>query len=422
MKKGKAVFFHPWCENSILYGPGYNPPAAMLQLNQDLSLLPVYFCNIQDALLLETPPSHYWKKQFEQLSFEFATFLQIQHLFKNCAAFSIEKIQTIDDYKPLPWGWSPHSCKVFKDHIKKGLNTTVPLWFEKQFSTKLFSELNGNTKPSITGVPCTTLEQVQQVVLYFKKLGYEKVLLKANLGASGQNQYLHDSIDTLPVSWISNQLDHQFCLIVEPYLDVILDFSIQLDVESPSEIHYKGMTLFKNLSNRQFSESWIGDIKRMPVSSDVLENLLEINRQFETLNHPLFELLKKYLVFHPHQGPLGIDMFLYQALGKTEFNVKEIVEINPRMTMGRISLGLQKIIADNQVGVWKTVKTKVSPSEIYSRTNDAATFGLKTSMGRIKNGIFWVNDPDNAVSVASIMAVGESIENCRKLLDDYLKS
>ena len=92
-------------------------------------------------------------------------------------------------------------------------------------------------------------------------------------------------------------------------------------------------------------------------------------------------------------GPLGVDAMVYrEADGRLA--LKHVVELNVRMTMGRVALELLKKSAPNRGGRLRILrKAKVA---------DLAEF----TGGTLRSGAVILNDPANAREFLAVWEVG----------------
>jgi hypothetical protein len=80
------------------------------------------------------------------------------------------------------------------------------------------------------------------------------------------------------------------------------------------------------------------------------------------LYEDLLALLETELRRADYLGPVGIDAFLYRVPGGT-VRLKPLVEINPRYTMGRLTLELMKQACPGSHGLFRLVNRAVAQAE-----------------------------------------------------------
>jgi len=101
-------------------------------------------------------------------------------------------------------------------------------------------------------------------------------------------------------------------------------------------------------------------------------------------------------------GPLGIDAFAYRA-HDGKIRLKPVVEINPRHTMGRLTVELMKHVAPGSHGEFRLINRKQVVAEgftdftIFARSlAEQFPIKLKGEPPRIREGVLCLNDPARA--------------------------
>jgi len=88
----------------------------------------------------------------------------------------------------------------------------------------------------------------------------------------------------------------------------------------------------------------------------------DIARRLRRLYDELFALLETELRRADYLGPVGIDAFVYRT-PQGECRLKPIVEINPRYTMGRLTVELMRRTAPGSCGVFRLVSRTAAQGE-----------------------------------------------------------
>jgi hypothetical protein len=129
----------------------------------------------------------------------------------------------------------------------------------------------------------------------------------------------------------------------------------------------------------------------------------DIAQRLHALFADIFDLLEAELRRAKFSGPLGIDAFAYRA-ADGKIRLKPIVEINPRYTMGRMTVELMKHVAPGSRGEFRLVGLKQVVEEgfadfpAYARAlSQRRPIQLKGEPSpRISEGAFCLNDPARA--------------------------
>ena len=124
-----------------------------------------------------------------------------------------------------------------------------------------------------------------------------------------------------------------------------------------------------------------------------------------------------------YQGPVGVDSLLWRHTdGK--LRLKAIVEVNPRWTMGRVALELEKKLAPGVSGLWVFIPVKsILASGFKSVENFVAElksrYPLKMIQAgggpRVQSGVVFTNDPTQAREVLTVMGTFSNLEEITKL-------
>ena len=127
----------------------------------------------------------------------------------------------------------------------------------------------------------------------------------------------------------------------------VSDFSLHFHLEPNKKPHYLGLVHFKTNSNGQFSGCYINEHPNPEVNAVISEAV-----NAELLDALTLQLEKSYNSF---SGYLGVDAMLITQNGNHK--IHPCVEINPRFTMGLLTLELRKLIP-NTNAYWEIIFSK----------------------------------------------------------------
>ena len=141
----------------------------------------------------------------------------------------------------------------------------------------------------------------------------------------------------------------------------------------------------------------------------------DIAQRLHALYADVFKLLEHELRRVNYSGPLGIDAFAYRDTdGK--IRLKPIVEINPRYTMGRVTVELMKHVAPGSRGLFRLISRKqalaegsrdfIAYAESLGERFPVRLKGEPTS--RISEGAICLNDPMEAQVCLAVFQVAHS--------------
>ena len=194
-------------------------------------------------------------------------------------------------------------------------------------------------------------------------------------------------------------------LIIEPWLERELDFSIQLEM-GRSGLKVRGYTGLVNDRRGQFLANWAPPdyFRRIPTAvTSLFSEPVDFPVQLQRFYDGVFSLLDEDLRRLRYIGPLGIDAFVYRA-SNGRCRVKPIVEINPRYTMGRLTVELMKHTAPGCFGLFRLNTLPVlrakgfSSFEVYAQhlTTSAPIRLEGEPVPKIGQGALCLNDPARA--------------------------
>ncbi len=146
-------------------------------------------------------------------------------------------------------------------------------------------------------------------------------------------------------------------------------------------------------------------------------DLAGISRGLLCLYHDIFSLLDAELRRADYLGPIGIDAFIYRT-PQGDRRLKPIVEINPRYTMGRLTVELMKHACPGSHGLFRLVTGAKLRAEgfddfaTYARfLNERFPLRLEGKpVPRIWKGAVCLNDPAQAQLCLAVCQVSRRLE------------
>jgi len=135
--------------------------------------------------------------------------------------------------------------------------------------------------------------------------------------------------------------------------------------------------------------------------------------RLHTFYERVISLLSGELERAGHRGPVGIDAFVYRT-AEGGRRLKPIVEINPRYTMGRLTLELMKQVCPGSRGSFRIVSRAMARAEGFGEWTGyarALTEGCPLRLegapvARIREGTLCLNDPMAAQGYLAVFQVG----------------
>ena len=425
-----VLWFNPDAECYAAEDPAKELSMERTQLQDDLEILPLFYSRQDDILLMSKPPEKEHLRNIQNSGFTLPEILI--HGDQKSAPTIPRKIGQL-----RPWSWTPDSLAFFRktfEYLTRHINLDA-LWnasirdlFSKKWSAQWGKQMARETEENkwiapheVYGEPVTDLENLNTVRDTLKGLGYENVVFKAPFGtaANGNRCILSNEIlGASTLAWLGKHWKDQGYVIVEPWLDRVFDFSVQLEVEADKARtiaftrllnNHRGQ--FKGVVTANFCQGVDPEIARFLMEPK--EGRPRVYHFYETL---IISRLFSEMCNSGYMGPLGIDAFIYRSPTGT-LQLKTIVEINPRMTMGRIGYELGKRNAARSVGLFQILthsqlsKTDTPNFIDYSRqlTTQYPTVLTKETNPRLVSSSSPLNDPYTAKKFLAVYHVREKL-------------
>ena len=218
--------------------------------------------------------------------------------------------------------------------------------------------------------------------------------------------------------WLAHALGEGRQLVVEPWLERELDFSVQLEM-GPRRLQLRGYTGLVNDRKGQFLANWAEANYTRCVPARVA-NLLgpeaDISGHLQRLYGEVFSLLEAELQRVGFVGPVSIDALVYRT-PQGECRLKPVVEINPRYTMGRLTVELMKHACPGSCGLFRLVTRAQVCREGFAGLSSYARslgerFPLRLEGERlpgVRQGALCLNDPGQAQACLATFEVGSTL-------------
>jgi uncharacterized ferritin-like protein (DUF455 family) len=445
--------FNPFAEARIAHGKSFNPTQHQAQLAHDLANLPQFLCWQDDIVLVNEKPSVEFLSGIKQVGFALPEFGEFSEI-KNLAQRKLGRLR--------PWAWGPDSVELFETIFanltgeqrtaRGSFNPEIAKLYSKTWSATLLrkiisgkavqprslnQEAAQQRRPTNfdwlcteneVGIAVNSLAEALEVIAAIRRRGHHKIVVKESLGLAGSNamRLFEPEILETQRRWIANAVANQQQLVVEPWLERVLDFSVQLEM-SDGGLKLCGYTGLINDARGQFQANVAlpGHQKKIPANLIALfPEPPDIAQRLHALYADIFALLEEELRRANFSGPLGIDAFAYRdAAGK--IRLKPIVEINPRYTMGRVTVELMKHVVPGSRGVFELLGLKKIRAagfenfpEFVRAVEKKFPIRLKGEPSpRISAGALCLNDPAQAQVCLAVFQVSHAAGDFASLAD-----
>jgi len=382
----------------------YTPRKAEVSLDQDLEILPMSWARRDDVVLVDQMPS-----------------LDHLHYLQQAKMVLPEWVLREDDLSDRklggmqPWAWSPDAVKMLEKYRNVTFDKSEKSW-RGDFDMTLFSKVSSSelihiVQPEAESVVCRSLLDVE---IFVEKQSRD-VIFKAPYASAGRGQrnFLPREgwVDSLK-HWVENTILKQGAIVVEPLLKRELDFSAQYERAKDGKVKLLGMTRVINDKAGRFLGSFVHPKWASGLDENLTAWLFRDQQVMQLYKYDLPERLEEWFKKFDYYGAFGIDAFVYRDKAG-DFGLRKVVEINPRITMGRVALELHK-------------KTKAIAGfyEIVRKSTVEGDFGewlAKKNHGienpTVQYGSVCLNDYRIASSFYAIWHGRKNWEECSQLID-----
>jgi hypothetical protein len=209
-------------------------------------------------------------------------------------------------------------------------------------------------------------------------------------------------------------------VVVEPWLERLVDFSAQLEME-PTGLRLLGYTGLVTDARGQFLANTAAPNFARALPPAVLDCFREQRGAAGELREvfdALFRGLESELKAAGYLGPVGVDAFVYRdTAGRAR--LKPVVEINPRHTMGRLTLELMHRVAPGTGGKFRLVNGAALRAQGFADFPGYAAHLRKRlpvqlegePVPRIRSGALCLNDPAHAQAVLAVFQIGNDVRS-----------
>lgn len=370
----RVSLYNPDAEEEIrTNGSRKQLPAAVQSLSQDLAPVMMFALNQDDILLLPRALPNNFLLELSEVGIEIPE-LMVSELDETSILKSTQsrRISGVHPWAVTPWTQSIERSLQIESGSGSSSTADLRTLYSKATALeilKAFLEKSGADERLVpmfaVGEVVTSPAQFSDLMKRLMSFGFTgQFIAKRPWSASGRHRIM-SSIDERP--WVEQPVEVQRWFekswrlgevpIVQPLFKRIVDVSVQGRIDpggSLPTVHLLGQTRVLNLSNGQYAGSCVGRFM-----SGLDEACLrfwhdrgsaEVGGVDELLNRAA-RFVGEQLIGRGYSGPFGIDAFVYED-NEGSYKVFPIIEINPRHTMGRISLSLAKRMSPGRVGCW----------------------------------------------------------------------
>ncbi len=425
-----VFWFNPNCEGEVASGRAGDAPTKLVrQLGEDLRALPMLYCAQDDVVLVERRPSVDFLRGLRSLGFSVPEFVAYGDGGSGIRSLTDRKLHGL-----RPWGWSPASAAFLAPLAAQLAEGEALRWrqdwhslYSKAWSAEQLSALVSSSAdawmcgPEVVGRVGRTVDEVD--ALLADGGAWDEWVIKAPVESSGRGQIHARGGRLRPEQrgWLENVLARHGAVVVEPWLDKVLDLSLHLDVDGQGQVHVAGWTRFFTDARGQYRGTLVGQMVA-GLDEEAKKFLYgggRDPRRLQRLGEQLGAQVGGALAERGYVGPVGIDALVYRCGG--QLRLKPIVEINPRTSMGRVALALRQRVNSARTALWLVVTQREAQAagcdtlaQWAERFASAWPSRLADDGVQLSEGALFVTDPTNARACAGLLLVDHTLDACRQ--------
>ena len=245
------------------------------------------------------------------------------------------------DVEFVPWGWSSDARSLAK---RIGSSVVPPEESAVQIANSRATSFRLEQHWNVGLDGARRIESQFDLDAVFEPLdsAVRQWVIKSEFGMSGRERILGRGLPTpADLQWLRRRLGSQQAVFYEPWVESMGEAGIQIDVPKSGSPRLVGVTPMLVDERGQYAGS-----------------LIESDRpSLLTKLHPWEDAIEVALLAAAHLqelgyfGPLGIDAMQYRDRDGA-ICLRPLQDINARWTMGRLSLGLARLLAPGETGIW----------------------------------------------------------------------
>jgi len=224
-----------------------------------------------------------------------------------------------------PWGWSLATKQRYLHMGIPECDLPTDEWLamvrrlsSRQFAYRYGQQLTKDFGDAAGLVPC----QMQFVTTVPETLPTTPMIGKAPWSSSGRGNLVINELSPAVTERLQGIIRQQGGVLMDHFYPKQTDFALEFWVEDGS-VDYLGLSVFDADASGHYGGNFVESQsmlrQRIGISDALLQQLIDYHRQ--------------HLAALPYRGPVGIDMLL-----TTDGRVHPVIEINFRMTMGRLAI------------------------------------------------------------------------------------
>lgn len=446
--------FNPFAEGYLAHGTAFTPRQHQRDFQADLENLPQFLGRQDDLVLISRRPSTTFLAGLKRAGFVLPEFVELGEALQDPLRDRPDGFPALSGLSAArkfgelrPWAWGPDSRALLQpfaarsagnpDDLGNRVGPAIAALYSKASGVSLLQQVlagapwnpqNHDRDPSADsdeswlcdpqdgGCEVWSLDEALAVIAECRGRGRHRLVAKEVLGLAGSNAIRLWEPELLEAQrrWMADGFDRGQSLIIEPWLDRVLDFSLQYEMGAEG-LRRRGCTGLLNDHRGQFQGNYAAPNHTRSLPESILHALPAHPGRFDWLQavfKVVADALEDKLRAAGYTGPVGIDAFVYRdARGAPR--LKPVVEINPRYTMGRLTVELMRQVAPGSHGLlllWNRALLRRSeapdfPSLARRLADQAPVVQVGEPKPRLRAGAVCLNDPEAARTCLAMFQV-----------------
>ena len=375
----RVYWFDPTVEDAIALGKGGEPPVPVRELVADLETLPMFGAARDDVVWVRRPPRARFLVELAEAGFAIPEFVSDERGGR--AALADRPLAEL-----CPWGWSPRSAAhmaPLRGQLSGGAESS-PRWsadladvYSKAFGVEQLRALLETERDerlcdmTAVGRECRDPAAVHTAIEEALVAGARRIVVKAALAAAGRHRRFvepaaedapaWDGLDRATESWLQSTLARRGAVVVEPWLDGLANLSYHFSLSPAGDVVPDGLVRFLTDARGGFEGAVLGrrfddlepDVVRFVYGDGHDPKWLE--RLFGRVASRLRRApARRRLLRSGRRRRAGVPAPRRRRRApRGVFRLKPIVEVNPRHTIGRVALHLERHLWRGRAGLWR---------------------------------------------------------------------
>lgn len=343
-------WFNPNVEGEVLakrLKKPFQPKRNVKLLEEDLDVLPMTWARKDDVVLVRRMPTREHLRNLRQWGFPMPEFVDV-------SADKDLRERRIGGLRP--WAWGGGAAEVLEPY-SHDMSAQVQWKWREDLEDRFFSKQLGVELEDILGNKCGEWLCCEQDVTKAVAGCGGNALMKAPFSAAGRGhcRVIDGEWTESMRGWLKRVLAEQGGVVVEPWLDRVLDFSSQYEVKPNGEIKHVGMTVVLNDDLGRFRGIEARPKWAQHLDEDLKTFLFRDAQVTELYRDKIPAALNKLLEGSQYIGAIGVDAMVHRV-ADTGYVLRPVVEVNARTTMGRVALELLRLTSSGLGGRYEILR------------------------------------------------------------------